>query len=329
MKSLLAFYIIIISSFVAKVDSVKAQNSFYIQSQLNVNEQPFFLSQNETNNSNNTNNEDTLKNVLLAALIAIIPALSTYFVVYIKREAKKIEEDTLQKLDKRDTLKPGEFRNSIILVGLGGSGKTTLIKDLVDKGNPKMSTAAYQALSKIIDKDGNKYQFYVADYPGQNISVLIKGLMEEQKVPYSPMTFNGIDSIIIVVDLAYTPEPGSPIDMNLVRQTWQERVQQHIKEWSPTALDCVFGLVGTNIKYVCLFINKFDILNNTDKNISKEMVLREYRQLNQNLSQRRGFVYKPIIGSFERGDGLVELKQDLKEYSESSKNLDKSEERKL
>jgi hypothetical protein len=62
-----------------------------------------------------------------------------------------------------------------------------------------------------------------------------------------------------------------------------------------------------------------------DKNIDKEKVLTEYRELNQNISQRaRGFVYKPIIGSFTRGDGLVELTQDLKKYSESLKNLDKS-----
>ncbi|QSV67863.1 MAG: GTPase domain-containing protein [Aphanizomenon flos-aquae DEX188] len=327
MKSLLAFYIIIIASFVAKVDSVKAENIFNIQSQLNVNEKPFLLSQNETNNSNNTNNDNN-KNVLLTALMAVIPALSGYFVVYLRRETKKIEEDTLNKLDKRKPLEPGEFRNSILLVGLGGSGKTTLIGYLVDQGNSEMSTrdfANYKSLSESIDKNGNTYKFYIADYPGQNIGVLIKGLMAEQKVPYSPMTFNGIDSIIIVVDLVYTPEPGSKIDMDLVRQTWQERVQQHIKEWSPTALDCVFGLVGKNIKYFCLFINKFDILNEMDKNIDKEKVLTEYRELNQNISQRaRGFVYKPIIGSFTRGDGLVELTQDLKKYSESLKNLDKS-----
>ena len=68
MKSLLAFYIIIIASFVAKVDSVKAENIFNIQSQLNVNEKPFLLSQNETNNSNNTNNDNN-KNVLLIFLL--------------------------------------------------------------------------------------------------------------------------------------------------------------------------------------------------------------------------------------------------------------------
>ncbi|MEI6368638.1 MAG: GTPase domain-containing protein, partial [Nostocales cyanobacterium ELA608] len=223
----------------AKVDSVKAENIFNIQSQLNVNEKPFLLSQNETNNSNNTNNDNN-KNVLLTALMAVIPALSGYFVVYLRRETKKIEEDTLNKLDKRKPLEPGEFRNSILLVGLGGSGKTTLIGYLVDQGNSEMSTrdfANYKSLSESIDKNGNTYKFYIADYPGQNIGVLIKGLMAEQKVPYSPMTFNGIDSIIIVVDLVYTPEPGSKIDMDLVRQTWQERVQQHIKEWSPTALD--------------------------------------------------------------------------------------------
>ena len=213
-----------------------------------------------------------------------------------------------------------DVRNSVILVGIGGTGKTSLIRHLIrDKNaNPEQRTEEYALYhgTRSNDGDGATYHLYVSDYRGQNIGTLIRAFILQQKEPWSPMAYGYVGALIVMVD-AVAPA-DYPDDDEAPRRPKQmpmnaERVQQHLQQWTETALDAVFGLLTRgSLKGVCLFINKADVMSHADR----DRVEDEFKPLKQILRRRaqaQGAEFAMIFGSARNGDGLPALENALQQ----------------
>lgn len=271
----------------------------------------------EIETSAKPNGEITWQAMVITGLTATtgLFSLATAFFGY---RTIKLKSDLEIKLFSPEKTHPDEKRNAIIIVGIGGSGKTTLINRIFgeNKANPKVATADYKLFTINESIQGIKYNYYIADCSGQNIGTMTSGLMQEQKRLNSPMTYGAINSIIIVVDIAAAPAVLTAIDPKEVKLNFNTRVQEHLTEWSNTALDAIFGLTGFNgLKYVCLFINKIDLLEGSPNDI-ENMVRNAYRPLIDRIATiSRGVRFSCLIGSIEKDDRLRDLQTDLRTHS--------------
>ena len=219
-------------------------------------------------------------------------------------------------------LPAGNRRSSVILIGVGDTGKSTFIKTLLSKKDIEVTkTKKYKLYSgSIIDEEENRntqYRFYIADYKGQNLATLISAFIWQQKWQYSPMAYGHITSLVLIVDLfdrksADKTKPDEEI-----------RVKKHLEQWNDTALDAVWGLLRIeSLKYVCLFINKLDSMAD-----SSPMAQARYTALYDALATRLVKRIKPenikagvvdfevVLGSAKTGANVSQVKRKLMEHS--------------
>ena len=145
-------------------------------------------------------------------------------------------------------LEPNTRINSVMVLGLGGSGKTSLCKAITDDitADPSIKTGHFKIYNVAKDLPGDnpetRCKFYLADYPGQSfLEELVAGFIEEQSRPYSPMRYGYINSLILVVDLFAPPDlPGEPIPKDSSFN--KKRIRENLQQWNEQALSAVFGM---------------------------------------------------------------------------------------
>ena len=226
-----------------------------------------------------------------------------------------------------------ESANSIIILGLSGSGKTSLINKITGdpNANPDISTNRYELFSKLTEyphfnpngRQISRCKLYLSDYPGQTaLAELISGFIEQQSIPFSPMRFGYVNSLILIVDLISPPNLPDEI-VPQQQQFDEQRIQDNINKWNEQALSAVFGLLPSNssLKYICLFINKVDLLS--ENRPPQNEILQKYDILYQRLvnMKPRGVYLRRLVGSGITGENVSTLEEDLKKYSVSAQTI--------
>lgn len=271
-----------------------------------------------------------MKELFVAVLAAVLGAYVSFL---LEHRASKTKIERVKNSYKLPPQIPIEDkRNSILLIGLGGSGKTSIIRSLLrnPQANPNEKTEKFEIYegqitsTKLNSQDNQqtreddqpiRYWFYVADYLGQNLGQLVRSFIVQQKKQYSPLAYGYVTSLILVVDLY--PSKASPQDPEPEVQPQPDlnRVRKHNQEWNDTALDAIFGLLTNEVKYICLFINKADLMSDRSTD-SDQRYIEYFDELRKKIQKRCGNAkFEIILGSAKRSTGVAELSFKLMEFS--------------
>lgn len=232
---------------------------------------------------------DILDIISTEPLKALIAAIVGIFIVPVLQNVA--HRSRINKIFSGVKVAKGHRKNSIMLLGLGDSGKTTLSRRLCGdmKKKPSEETDTFTLFQGNSTKDGQVFDYYISDYRGQNVGTLVTGFIEQQLQERSPFRFGDVNSLILVVDIA-APDADlrdvEPENHPKIEAFDDERVNENVQQWNRTALDAVFGLhTVDSLRYVCLFINKRDRLKNWSDAALKK-VRKAFEPLEDDLRRR-------------------------------------------
>lgn len=198
---------------------------------------------------------------------------------------------------------------NLLLIGEGGSGKTSIIRALSGSYDaaPDKSTAFPRTYSivhevDVIDENGgikrSLERIYANDYRGQDSSQLMQTneLTKREKRIASTI-------MVIVVDLfALAPAGGDPLEPQ--RQPDQQRIDSQIAAYPPNMLDIIFNL-SDSLSGVVLFINKVDLIRQMPPRNIRD-AKQAYEDLATILHERgKHFAFEVIVGSASKGLGIT------------------------
>lgn len=244
---------------------------------------------------------------LLAGLVAVIISSLAAFYGGLKSGIEKGIRQGLERLFWSVSPSPGRRKNLVIFVGLGRSGKTSLI-NWVKKPFGQHDTEVtdgfdiHHAEKKL---NGQIYDFYLTDYSGQDFISLMRGFIAHQFLPESPLKHGAVNSLIIVVDLFSDEMIDGKVPHH--EEISGDRIGYHLAEWSDTALDAVFALLtDKNLKYVCLFINKLDMWTGSGQSDATDVAKDCFAPLIDRIRPRtRGIAeFDVVVGSAYTGTNI-------------------------
>ena len=276
-----------------------------------------------------------IEELFAGAILSILSSWITHL-VNIRKTRKEIKK--IRKAYNLPAVIPfSDYRNTILLVGIGGVGKTSLINRLLEckTANPNEQTASFKIYwQRVCNSDEAKpssnnlhhqenspgFWYYICDYCGQNIGSLFRAFIEQQKREYSPIAYGYINSLVLMVDLFPPPPEKDQKLKSGIYKAKAERIITHKNEWNNTAIDAVFGLLTQELKYVCLFINKIDLMEKRSEEAVKvyESAFATIINAIKIRQKQNYFKFDIIVGSAYCGTGVYELKEQLRKYSVSS-----------
>ncbi|HXO68620.1 MAG TPA: GTPase domain-containing protein [Bradyrhizobium sp.] len=199
-----------------------------------------------------------------------------------------------------------QYATNMILVGEGGSGKTTLIHALSGAGEaqPDVATnemSTYTLVHEIsIEQKGGTIRrlvrIYSDDYEGQN---WVQGTQSEQVK--ARQQFIKSSSLVIVVDLIGPGSKSAPTSG--AGKLHSKRIKEQLLIYNDPAVQSLASLLGPNGQII-LFINKADLIYPlTDERIEEAKA--SYAPLVEQLRELRGVRLRVIVGSAMTGFGVV------------------------
>ncbi len=244
----------------------------------------------------------------------------------IRKEKSEALNELARRLREPPRLGKGERRNSTILIGLGNSGKTELIRNLFEApdAEPDQKTTEYRIYktrkeSAIVlngDQDSlPKYttNLYISDYRGQNLGSLISSFIFQQKIEESPMSYGYVNSLVLVVDPVSVVSTANPRP-----EFSQDRIDKHVTQWNDAVLDAVFGLLTRDtLKFVCLFINKSDIWRGMEEAPPDRAIVDAFEPVADLLREKSpgSADVKVLIGSAVNGESVTTIRDNLIRHS--------------
>ncbi|WP_125932093.1 GTPase domain-containing protein [Thiosocius teredinicola] len=247
------------------------------------------------------------KDELIAAIIAVLLAALASLKVRMHRlaESAKIAISRLAYPLFEEYESYDSRALNIVLIGEGGSGKTTLIRALsgAPEAAPDIATddiSTYSLVQEVtVENDNSKkrrlFRLYIDDYVGQNFIRALKDESINSRLKSIPSAFP-----VIVVDLfPKTTEQNG----NRFKTFDQDRIDYQLSIYNDVVIQLAMSRsIGT--KDIVLFINKIDKLQSVTEK-SKKNAEEAYSLLIEKLKDIRGKRVHVIAGSAQNGLGVV------------------------
>lgn len=130
------------------------------------------------------------------------------------------------------------------------------------------------------------------------------------------MKYNYVTSLIVIVDVVAPPtDPKGKIES--MDSPDESRIMKHIGQWNESALSAVFGLLTNSLQYVCLFINKMDVITSHDE-VSFEKIENDYLPIKNILKKYCHTIdFEVLLGSAKNGMNVQELENRILQHSVS------------
>lgn len=202
--------------------------------------------------------------------------------------------------------------NTCILLGQGGTGKTTLIKGVTndDEAKPDLETISFKLHESRLMHRGLAYCIVFADYRGQDLAVLSEGLTK-----LTPSERQKIVSLVLMVDICDTNEgDGLPRDLN--KPIDYDRVTAQIEQWCGQSLEAIIGIIGAGqLRVALIFVNKFDTLTIPERELHEPQLRSLCEPLQQKLKKVLPLVSVEVLLGAARGAESINIRNRLTHHA--------------
>lgn len=238
---------------------------------------------------------------IFAAIAALFAAAAAYFRNRFEELRKRLFDPFIKRLPEYKTIGA-----NVLLVGIGGVGKTSIIRALCGSTsiNPAAATASNKLYSIAHEFDMKErdvtqrrlFRVFISDHVGQNF-----GTVPETPF-YKEMKFADLPKcLVFVVDLF--PVDDGHGENNLYDTFDEDRVAEHLSVYHKELVSVITnGLPAGSM--IILFINKLDKLKNISPDqISKAKEL--FSPLIDLLGSIRGAELRVLVGSAATGQSIA------------------------